>query len=135
PSQGRVLFVSTELKPLLSQALVRQWGNQENINTSIAGYNDMTIVYVPKTRFCTAITLNDGSATWGYSKAAGAADINFMIIHNQAILQAKKFALPKVFTPDENQINDSWKFQFRLYHDCFVYDNKKNGIFVHKAIN
>ena len=56
-----------------------------------------------------------------------------MIIYPQAVLQAKKFALPKIFTPDENQTMDAWKFQFRLYHDAFVYDNKAKGIFAHIA--
>ena len=55
-----------------------------------------------------------------------------MMIHPTAILQVEKFALPKIFTPDENQSKDAWKFQFRLYHDAFVYENKVKGIYLHK---
>ena len=47
-------------------------------------------------------------------------------------MQVKKFALPKIFDPDVNQEKDAWKFQFRLYHDAFVYDNKAKGIYLHK---
>ena len=54
-----------------------------------------------------------------------------MIIHKPAVLQVVKFALPKIFTPEENQDKDAWKFQFRLYHDAFVYDNKAKGIYLH----
>ncbi|MDD4390595.1 MAG: hypothetical protein PHW03_07315 [Eubacteriales bacterium] len=61
-----------------------------------------------------------------------AANINFMIIYPPAILQVQKFALPKIFSPDVNQDKDAWKFQFRLYHDAFVYDNKVKGIYLHK---
>jgi hypothetical protein len=63
---------------------------------------------------------------------AGAADINFMIIYPPAILQVQKFALPKIFDPDTNQDKDAWKFQFRLYHDAFVYENKIKGLYLHK---
>jgi hypothetical protein len=37
----------------------------------------------------------------------------------------------KVFDPDVNQAKDAWLFQYRLYHDAFVYDNKVKGIYLH----
>ena len=133
PSAGRRLFVSTDLKPILNSALTRTFGSDGAVNTVLSSYNDMPIIYVPKSRFYTSITLNSGASTWGFSKASGAAAINFMLIQPDAILQVKKFALPKIFTPDENQDKDMWKFQFRLYHDAFVYENKAKGIYLHKA--
>lgn len=135
PLEGRVLYINSNLQPLLNQALTREWGSDGVVNTVLNGYNGMAIKYVPPTRFYTAITLNDGSTSWGYAKATGASDINFMLIYPQAVLQAKKLALPKIFTPDENQDKDAWKFQFRLYHDALVYDNKAKGVYLHKAPN
>lgn len=133
PTEGRVLFVNTDLKIVLNQALNRRWGSDKEINTILEGYNGMRIVYVPKTRFYTQIDLNDGTSNWGFAKNASGVGINFMIIHPSAVAQAKKFVLPKIFTPDENQKSDSWLFQFRLYHDAFVYENKTKGIYLHKA--
>jgi len=133
PQQGRLLYVSSDLKPLLNGALTRTFGSDGVVNTVLGGYNDMPILYVPKARFYTAITLNDGSASWGYAKAESAKNINFMIIYPEAVLQVKKFAMPKIFTPDENQDKDMWKFQFRLYHDAFVYENKVKGIYLHTS--
>lgn len=133
PSEGRVLYINSDLKPILNNALARQWGNDSTVNTRLAGYNDMPIVYVNPARFYTAVTLNDGSTAWGFAPSAGAAKINFMIIYREAILQVKKFALPKIFDPDTNQDKDAWKFQFRLYHDAFVYENKAKGIYLHKT--
>ncbi len=133
PQEGRVLYISSDLKPILNNALTRMYGSDAAVNTTLNGYNGMEIKYVPKTRFYTGITLNDGSSSWGYTKAVGASDINFMIIYPPAVLQVEKFALPKIFTPDENQDKDEWKFQFRLYHDAFVYENKAKGIYLHKA--
>ena len=95
----------------------------------------MPIIYVPKSRFYTKIQLNDGSSNWGYTKAGDGKSINFMIVYPGAVLQFKKFALPKIFTPDENQEKDAWKFQFRLYHDAFVYENKAKGIYLHQSTN
>ncbi|WKY44463.1 hypothetical protein Q5O14_17945 [Eubacteriaceae bacterium ES2] len=131
PLEGRRLYINSDLKPILNAALTRQFGSDSAVNTVLKTYNDMPITYVPKKRFYTAIDLNDGSASWGYAKGATANDINFMIIYPQAIMQATKFALPKIFTPDENQDKDAWKFQFRLYHDCYAYENKLAGIYLH----
>jgi hypothetical protein len=131
PMTGRRLYISSDLKPILNSALSRQWGSDSSVNTILAGYNDMPITWVPKSRFYTGITLNDGSTNWGYSKAEGAQDINFMVIYPPAILQVVKFSLPKIFDPDTNQDKDAWKFQFREYHDAFVYDNKAKGIYLH----
>lgn len=131
PAEGRILFVNSDLKATLNQALNRRWGSDSTVNTVLEGYNNMRIIYVPKTRFYTKIDLNDGSDEWGYAKNTAGVAINFMIIHPSAVVQVEKFALPKIFTPDENQKMDSWLFQFRLYHDAFVYENKKNGIYLH----
>ena len=133
PAEGRILFVNSDLKATLNQALNRRWGSDSTVNTVLDGYNNMRIIYVPKTRFYTKIDLNDGSDEWGYAKNTAGVAINFMIIHPSAVVQVEKFALPKIFTPDENQKMDSWLFQFRLYHDAFVYENKKNGIYLHPA--
>lgn len=140
PADGRILFVNSDLKPLLNQALTRMWGNETTINTAVDNYNGMRIVYVVPSRFYSSITLNDGvtapeegTVSWGYAKGTSAKALNFMIIYPQSVLQATKFVLPKIFTPDENQMMDAWKFQFRLYHDAFVYENKVKGIFAHIA--
>ena len=132
PQEGRILYVNSDLKAALNSALARQWSSDGEVNTVLSGYNGMKIIYVPKTRFYTKITLNDGSSAWGYTKdnTDGKA-INFMMVHPSAVVQTKKFSLPKIFTPDENQKMDAWLFQFRLYHDSFVYDNKKSGIYLH----
>lgn len=134
PAAGRKLFINSNLKPLLNGALTRTFGSDGVISNVLSGYNDMTIVYVPASRFYTAITLNAGAGSWGYVKEAIAAkNINFMIIYPGAVVQVPKFTLPKIFTPDENQSKDAWLFQFRLYHDAFVYDNKALGVYLHKS--
>ena len=133
PQEGRILYMSSDLKPILNTALNRMWGSDSSVNTTLSGYNNMPIRYVIPARFYTAITLNDGTSEWSYKKADDGKKINFMIIYPKAILQVKKFIMPKIFTPDENQDKDMWKFQFRIYHDAFVYENKAKGIYLHES--
>lgn len=130
PEESRVLFISSALKPFLMEAFERKFGNDAVITRKVADYNGMPIVFVPQNRFYSGITANDGSSAWGYTKNGN--DINFLIVEKSAVLQVQKMALPKIFDPDTNQDKDAWKFQYRLYHDALVYDNKVNGIYVSK---
>ena len=132
PQEGRVFYISTNLRPVLSQAIARQWASDKAISNVVDSYNGIPIVYVVPTRFYSKITLNSGEAEFGYTKAVDGVDINFMLIHSADVMQAVKFAMPKIFTPDENQDKDMWKFQLRIYHDAYIYDNKKVGVYCHK---
>lgn len=126
--EGRILFINSALKPVINQALNRQWGSDSGVNTTLTTYNGMNIVYVPEKRFNTQVTLHDGSSNFGFTPAGKA--INFMIVEPSAVAQAVKLSLPKIFDPDTNQDKDEWKFQFREYHDAKVWEEKASGIYV-----
>lgn len=132
PQENRILYVNTNLKPVLQKAVSRGWGSEKAISTALEEYNGIKIVYVVPTRFYSKITLNNGAEEFGYKKADDGVDINFMLVHAPDVMQAVKFAMPKVFTPDENQDKDMWKFQIRIYHDAYIYENKVAGVYVHK---
>ncbi len=92
-----------------------------------------SIKIVPQNRFYTAIDLlsgkdADGERVGGYKKADAALDINFMIIHKPALLQYTKHNKMKVFTPDQDQDGDNYKWLYRLYGLNDVYENKVAGI-------
>lgn len=128
---NRILYIASELRPQMMKAFSRHFGNDGVISRAVSEYNDMKIVFVPRRRFYTGITLNDGASNWGYANAGD--KINFMIVSPTSVLQATKLALPKIFEPDNNIIKDEWLFQYRLYHDAFVYENKANGIYLSKV--
>lgn len=90
---------------------------------------------VPQTRFYTAIDLLDGNTegeeAGHFAKAAGAADINFMVIHKPALLQYPKHTVNKVISPEINQESDGWLFFYRAYGLADVYENKVAGIYLH----
>lgn len=105
----------------------------ENPNRNFGSFDEMPIVKVPQTRFYTSVTLNDGKtqATGGYTAAEGAKEINFMIVDRAAVIQLIKHGKIRVFDPDTNQSADAYKVDYRVYHDAWVLNNKKNGIYCH----
>jgi hypothetical protein len=132
PSAGRLLFISSTCYRLLMAAISRTLGNDNSVNRMIKTLDEMTIIPVPQKRFYTAITLDAGASAsaGGYSKGAG-KDINFMLMHPSARMQATKHANLKIFSPEENQTTDGWLIQYRLYHDAWVWENKVDGIYLH----
>ena len=134
PREGRILFISEKAYNGLQNKITRYLANENGVNRNVEMYNGMEVVRVPKGRFATAITLYDGSANFGYVPTASTGYwINFMIVHPSAVKNAVKLALPKIFSPDENQSADAWKFQYRENHDVFVLANKTDGIYLHRT--
>jgi len=130
PQEGRILYVNQDLESLMRAGLNRQWSNDSAINTQIKSYNGLEILYVPKKRFKTLIELNSGEDNqWGFTTPAGAVDINFILMQPKSVVQASKTARGKFITADENQRVDSNEFQFRVYHDAFVIERLKDGVY------
>lgn len=133
PSEGRILYISTTLYHLLKASVTRSLATETGVERRIFTLDDMTVVPVPQTRFYTAVDLNAGATSdaGGFAKGASAHDLNFLIVHPSALLQPIKLNQVKYFSPDVNQISDGHLWQYRLYHDAFVYDNRVNGIYRH----
>ncbi|SDA20113.1 hypothetical protein SAMN02910447_01684 [Ruminococcus sp. YE71] len=127
PFEERFLFITPTLFNLANSVDLTK---SKAVLDGFAG-----IVRVPQSRFYTAIDLADGTTSGeeagGYSKASAGKDINFMIIHKQAVLQYQKHTVNKVVAPEENQKSDGWMFFFRAYGLTDVYDNKVKGIYLH----
>lgn len=134
-SARMVIFATPTVAQLLSDSIGYSTSNGENnVNNIVETYNGIPIVRVPQTRFYKGITLDAGatSSAGGYSKTASTGvDINFIVMDRNACYNVTKSNVAKLFTPDENQNKDAWQFDYRLYHDSFVLDNKVNGIYVH----
>lgn len=138
PVEGRILFITpTVYQHLKNSAGVTRFASMSDtaLSRNFTYFDGMQVVVVPQSRFYTAIDLNDGTSTGktagGYAKGASAKDINFMIVHPTAVLQIAKHVKPRIFAPDVNQDADAWKFDYRIYHDAFVYKNKAAGIYLH----
>ena len=136
PEEGRIIYVSAEIYKLIKDSpkydsLVAPGGDKK-----IEMYDNMKLVRVPRTRFYSQITLKDGTTAGqeagGFAKTASTGrDLNFVVVHPSAVLSPVKINAPRIFTPEINQDADAYKFQLRIYHDSFVFDNKVDGIYVH----
>ena len=56
-----------------------------------------------------------------------------MIISKSAVIQFTKHVFNKPLSPDNNPDAYSWVIRYRKYGIAEVYDNKKKGIYLHKA--
>lgn len=139
PTEGRLLFISETAYAGLRAKVTRQVDNSVlGLNREIETYDGMPIIRVPQSRFYTKITLKDGTTdgqtAGGYVGTASTGyKLNFLVIHPSAIMKVVKHAVPRIFAPEVNQNADAWKFQYRVYHDCFVYANKLAGVYMHRG--
>ncbi len=128
-SENRYLFITPTLKGMIDDLDTTK--SREVLN-KFAG-----VIEVPQTRFYTAIDMlsgKDGEKKGGYKKNAEAKDINFLIVEKSAVIQYNKHIVPKVISPELNQVADAWKFGYRKYGLADVYENKTAGVYVsHKA--
>lgn len=131
PEDGRLLYVSEKFYAGIKAKTTRILANENNVQREIEVFNGMEVIRVPKGRFNTAITLNNGATNFGFT--VGGYPINFMIVAPSAVFSVLKHREPRIFEPAVNQDKDAWKFDLRLYHDIFVYDNKVKGIYLHRA--
>ena len=129
PEEGRLLFITPSLLSLVedmdttkSRAVLERFSVRQK---------------VPQMRFYTAIDLLDGRAdgekAGGYIKSAGAKDINFLVVHKPAVLQALKHVKPKIIDPDANQDADAWKYGYRTYGIADVQELKVKGLYLHTS--
>lgn len=134
PLSRAILFVTPRVGLAINKNIVRTTVNGEgNINTIVNTYNNVPIIVVPQDRFYTGIDQLPGTGEdqFGYAKSADAKDINFILMDKSASVNIGKLNMLKYFSPDVNQKKDAHQWDFRLYHESFVFENKKPGIYVH----
>lgn len=94
------------------------------------------IVAVPQTRFYKGITSYDGTTSGqeagGFVKTPSTGrDINFLIVHKDAILQVNRHKVDDLIAPELNQSYDAWLMKFRAYGTCDVFPAKVKGVYSH----
>jgi hypothetical protein len=129
PMEGRILYITPTLMGLVQDL------DTTKSREVLARFSKT--VLVPQTRFYTEITQYDGTTAGqedgGYIKTVSTGkDINFLVAHPSAVLQFTKQAVPKIFSPDQNQDADAWIYNYRSYGLADVFDNKTKAIYLHK---
>lgn len=147
PEENRILFVNPQVfklminDPAIDKFINVEGAEDKNINKKMYWYNNHRIIKVPSGRFYTAISLLSGSAgeeIGGFTPAAGAQVIGMLMVSTSAIVQLSKRRIARVWAPTKdmaagtdgvNPYADAWKFDFRVYHDAWVLDEKIAGIY------
>lgn len=129
PAEGRILYITPTLSGLVADL--------DTIKSRAVLDAFSKIVKVPQPRFFTVIdqlTGGSGQEAGGFIKnVATGKNINFMAIHPSAVLQYTKQAVPKIFSPEQNQNADAWIYTYRSYGLADVYDNKTKAVYLHKS--
>ena len=120
-TENRILFITPTGKALVDDL--------ETYKSKSVMSRFAQVIEVPRTRMYTAIDLNTGEENYGYKKAEGAGDINFLIVEKSAVVTAMEQYI-KYFTPDQDQNGDSHVFPYRNYNLYgHVYENKVAGVY------
>lgn len=129
-----VIYVSSEIMDFLerSKDFTRSIAttSPQGIDTRVTSLDGVQIVEVwDDARFKTQFEFTDG-----FVKASGGKDINFLIVAKPAVIAKAKFNSIYLFPPGQHTEGDGYLYQNRMYHDLFVLENKKDGVYVsHKS--
>lgn len=119
-----VLSNSTQLS---KEMMVQSVTGENGVTTDVYRINGVQIIPVPDDRLKTEYAF---SATNGYSAKAWAMDMNWIICSPDAVVAFEKHRKVKVHAADVVQGKDGDLIETRLYHGCWVLDNKHNMIYV-----
>ena len=129
-----VIYVSSEIMDFLerSKDFTRSIAttSPQGIDTRVTSLDGVQIIEVwDDARFKTQFEFTEG-----FVKASGGKDINFLIVAKPAVIAKAKFNSIYLFAPGQHTEGDGYLYQNRMYHDLFVLENKKDGIYVsHKS--
>ena len=137
PAERQVIFCSTSFRNKLrmTNELIRTLDvgeKKDGIKFSIEEYEGRKLITVPNSRFRTNIELlNSGNG--GYKWGTGSQQIDFIVCDPSKIAHVVKYEHVKTYGPGVVQDFDGYKVNVRIYHDLFVLDNKKVGVYVHTS--
>lgn len=101
------------------------------INTQVQGIDMVPIVPVPSARLKTEYLFKSGGTNnFGFAPRAWGMQIDYILIATSSAVAFNKHDKTRYFSADNNINADADKVQMRLFHDCWVYENKHDGIFI-----
>lgn len=124
---GAAFKYLTQSTQLTKQLGVQNVTGANGITTKIYDIDGVPLVVVPSARMKTEYAF---SATNGFAAKSWAQDINWIICADSAAVAFVKHQKTKIVSADDNQTADAEKVMAREYHDCWVYENKHNAIFI-----
>lgn len=130
PQGECVIYISPEAMSLVRSTteLYRKLSQSEyagKVSFAIQNYEDKPIVVVPSDEFYSEITTGNG-----YYPTANAKKIHFMAVWKKAPVIVTRLDWTKVYDSDTVKLGYvGYSFENLFYHDLFVPDNKRVGIY------
>jgi hypothetical protein len=119
----KFLTQSTQLsKNLETQSVTGTNG----VTTKFYSVDGVRLIPVPSARMKTEYAFG----TKGFTAKAWAQDMNWILMSPNAAVAFVKHQKMKIVSAEDNQTADAEKVMARQYHDCWVYENKHNAIYV-----
>lgn len=107
---------------------------QGNIHLKVKEIDNCAVIRVPSARLKTKYDFYDGvtesQEEGGFTPAAEAKDINWIIAVRHAPIAVSKTDVTRIFDPMTNQNANAWKIDYRKYHDLWITENGMEGILV-----
>ena len=98
-------------------------------------FNGCALIPVSDARMKTAFTYNDGVTSGqtdgGFEVATNAQTVGALVLPKKAASLVKKTEKIRVFEPDQNQSQDAYKFDYRIYYDVLVPESKKQTVYAY----
>ena len=135
PMGDRVAFISNTMYKLLKSSgefFNVRVSNQANgvINRNIEAIDDIPIIRVPAARFCNNFVFPT-TAAGAFTKDTGSKDLNFTIASKSAVAAVTKYVDAKIVDKKYNTDKDGYVYGFRMFHDLFVHEKKKDYVYIH----
>ena len=135
PAENQLIFISPNYLNALRNTpeltkFMQQGDYDKNVSFKMTQYEGRKLVVVPPQRFQTDYVFGER----GFRPTANAKDIDFICMDINAATHVVKFQKTRILTGDVATAMsnmDGYVLLARIYHDLFVLDNKKVGIYVH----
>ena len=137
-TDGLICYVTYDVEGLISN----YFGDKiaaatfaiNGVDTRVPSIDGVPIIATPDEYMVSKIKLLDGESSGeesgGFEKASDGLDVNFQIISTRVPIAVQKTDNMRIFSPEINQKKRAWAMDYRKFHDVWVLDNKKDGIFL-----
>lgn len=127
PANGRILYVTHEVKTMLKQAQGISRGfdvqsNNENINRMVSRLDEVQVIGVPATLMKTAYVF-----TTGWKADGSAKQINMMLIHPNVVITPVSYTFAQLEEPSALS-EGKYVYYEESFEDVFILNQQKGGI-------
>lgn len=127
PEEGRFIYITPTMQKIIKEAegiqRVMTVTTPSTINRSVHSLDNVTFKMVPAARLKTKYDFTNGCVA-----AAGAKQINWILIHTSCVVCRDQYSYIKLFTPGtDSRTADGYLYQNRNFGDLFLLEKKADG--------